>query len=137
MALLSLREAAQQAGTSKSTILRAIQSGRLSAGRTDAGGYAIDPAELFRVYAPKPSVVAPERSADQGTGQTAMAGAPNTVAPDELALRMATLEAELKGMQALLVEVKQARDDWKAQAERLAITGPADRRGFWQRLVGG
>ena len=53
MTAFSLRQAAQEAGTSKSTILRAIQSGRLSATRTDEGGYSIDPAELFRVYPPK------------------------------------------------------------------------------------
>jgi excisionase family DNA binding protein len=50
MAELSLREAAQQAGTSKSTILRAVKAGRLSATRDDDGGYRIDPAELHRVY---------------------------------------------------------------------------------------
>jgi len=49
MAGLSLREAAQQTGSNKSTIWRAIKSGRLSATRLDGGGFAIDPAELFRV----------------------------------------------------------------------------------------
>ena len=52
MAFLSLRTAAQQAGTSKSTILWAIQSGRLSATRTE-DGYQIDSAELSRVYPAK------------------------------------------------------------------------------------
>ena len=50
MASLSLREAAEQAGTSKSTIWRAIKGGRLSADRTDGGGFAIDAAELFRAF---------------------------------------------------------------------------------------
>ena len=36
----------------KSTISRAITSGKLSATRQENGGYAIDPAELFRVFAP-------------------------------------------------------------------------------------
>ena len=52
MAVFSLREAAEQAGTSKSTIWRAIRAGRLSATRTDDGGFAIDPAELFRAFPP-------------------------------------------------------------------------------------
>ena len=52
MTSLSLREAAEQAGTSKSTIWRAIRAGRLSATRTDDGGFAIDPAELFRAFPP-------------------------------------------------------------------------------------
>src|SRR3954463_92127 len=54
MATLSIRDAARQAGVSRSSILRAIQSGRMSAPRKDDGGYAIDPAELFRVFEPKP-----------------------------------------------------------------------------------
>ncbi len=50
--IMGLREAAEQAGTAKSTILRAIQSGRLSAERNAQGGYDIDADELFRVYPP-------------------------------------------------------------------------------------
>jgi excisionase family DNA binding protein len=52
MAALSLRDAAEQAGVGKSTIWRAIKSGRMSATRTEEGGYLIDPAELFRVFQP-------------------------------------------------------------------------------------
>jgi len=50
MAVLSLQEAAEQAGRSKVDIWLAIQEGMLSAQRADEGGFAIDPAELFRVF---------------------------------------------------------------------------------------
>jgi excisionase family DNA binding protein len=137
MAPLSLREAAQQARTSKSTVLRAIQSGRLSAARTEAGGYAIDPAELFRVYPPKGGTDAPHQSAQRGAGQDAPAIAPAAVA-NEPAQREALLAAELRALRELLAEVRQSRDDWRAQAERLALAGPAasERRGWWKRLAG-
>jgi len=49
---LSLGQAAKETGMDKSTISRAIKSGKLSATRQEHGGYAIDPAELFRVFAP-------------------------------------------------------------------------------------
>jgi hypothetical protein len=49
---LSLGQAAKEVGLDKSTISRAIKSGKLSAHRKDSGGYEIDPAELFRVFAP-------------------------------------------------------------------------------------
>jgi hypothetical protein len=49
---LSLGQAAKEVGLDKSTLSRAIKRGRLSAQRTDSGGYAIDPAELFRVFPP-------------------------------------------------------------------------------------
>jgi excisionase family DNA binding protein len=48
--MLSLSEAAKVAGQSKSTIWRAVNSGRLSATRTYTGDYRIDPAELHRVF---------------------------------------------------------------------------------------
>jgi hypothetical protein len=51
MTVLSLQEAAQQIGTSKVDIWRAIQTGALAAHRTGDGGFAIDPAELSRVFA--------------------------------------------------------------------------------------
>jgi hypothetical protein len=58
---LSLGQAAKETGLDKSTISRAIKSGRLSAYRKESGGYEIDPAELFRVFSPasqKPDPVA-------------------------------------------------------------------------------
>src|SRR3954471_14375976 len=72
MAMVGLREAARQAGVNKTTILRAIQSGRLSAQKSEGGGYVIDPAELFRVYPPQPEPRTPEhRDADEGGGRNA------------------------------------------------------------------
>ena len=126
MAGLSLREAAQQAGTSKSTILRAIQSGRLSATRTDDGGYSIDPAELCRVYPPRSEA---DQSADHGAGQGAT-GLSNDAAT-ELRIRNAQLEAGFNALKAILEaekkhleEIREDRDRWAAQAERLALPAP-------------
>lgn len=125
---LSLREAAQQTGTSKSTILRAIQSGRLSAARTDDGGYAIDPAELFRVYQPRPQAD-PDQGADAKAGHGAAAAA--TEAATELRIRNAQLEAGFNALKAILEaekkhmeELREDRDRWAAQAERLALPAP-------------
>ena len=96
MTTFSLREAAEQAKTSKSTIWRAIKSGRMSATRTDDGGFSIDPAELFRVFQP-------EQPEQRPTGQdgTAPATASATPATDETALRLAALDAEVKGLRDL------------------------------------
>ena len=126
MAGLSLREAAEQTGKSKSTILRAIQSGRLSAPRNDDGDYSIDPAELFRVYAPR-SAGAPDR--DTGQDATAMA------VKMDLKIRNAQLEAVVNALKAILEnekkrgeELRTERDRWATQAERLAAPAPAPAR---------
>src|SRR5215203_2415982 len=106
MTSFSLRQAAQEAGTSKSTVLRAIQSGRLSATRTDDGGYSIDPAELFRVYPSKPAA---DQVVDRFAGQDATA--PTPAGMTDLLMRQAQLEAALSGVQAILdVERRRAEE---------------------------
>ena len=121
MTVLGLRQAAQQAGVSKSTILRAIRAGRLSATRTEDGGYAIDPAELFRVYPPD---VAAQRSARQGVGRGLPDGATEVSASAEVISRVAVQEAELAGAQQLIAflrtqidDLRSDRDGWRQQAE--------------------
>lgn len=46
----TISRAAKETGLSKSTISRAVKSGKISAARQDDGSYQIEPAELFRVY---------------------------------------------------------------------------------------
>lgn len=53
--MLTLGQAAKEAGKTKTAIANAIKAGRVSATRDERGQYQIDPAELFRVY-PKESL---------------------------------------------------------------------------------
>ena len=138
MATFGLRQAAQQAGTSKSTILRAIQSGRLSATRTEDGGYSIDAAELFRVYPPRSNTDA-DQCSERSEGQDATTSR-NSERPDptdfEMRLQQAreqvALEARAKlaeerlaDLKQQLDELKRQRDKWQEQAERLALAPPS------------
>lgn len=134
--MLTLGQAARLTRTSKTTLTRAIKAGRLSAIRQDDGSYRIDPAELARVYTVTPETPATgdATSTVVHRATTPATGDATPVTPD-VSARMAALEAELAGMKALLAEVKQSRDDWKGQAERLALTGPA-RPSWWRRVVG-
>ena len=79
--------AARGTGPSKSTIHRAIKAGRVSAGRSDTGDYAIDPADLHRVF---PPVDAAARSGNDCVTQNA-----NPSEQGEVALRHARLEDEI------------------------------------------
>ena len=56
--------------------------------------------------------------------------------PDATGVTVAVMQAQIDALRELLTEVKQSRDDWKRQAERLAITGPSERQSLWRRLVG-
>lgn len=133
MTSLSLQEAAERTETSKIDIWRAIQAGRLSAQRTDAGGLAIDPAALFRVFEPqRPD----ERPMEQDVEQDATASpesserpegstTPETAATNDVAVAFAALGAELKGPLELPAEtpaLRQIREEGQAAdlAERNA-----------------
>ncbi len=127
---LSLGAAARLVGTSKSTLTRAVRSGRLSATRDDAGSYRINVAELTRVYPvaqPREPVAVAHHA---------------TPTPDP---QVAVLETELRGLRELLAEVRESRDGLARQVERLTAALPAPapapvlRRGlrlaFWRRAA--
>lgn len=143
---LSLRQAERYVTASKSTILRAIQSGRLSASRDDTGAWAIEPSELCRVFEPikggperDTSRTGPRDSADPVRGTT-------ETDPDHASDRtanMARMEAELSALRTLLEaerarsdDLRSERDRWASQAERLALVAPKDDRGMLARLFG-
>jgi len=94
----------------------------MSAPRKDDGGYAIDPAELFRVFPPKGIDAGQgDRSGDADRGQTVP---PNSEAMDHLSTRFAALEAEVQALKELVprldldkLDLKSDRDAWKNQAE--------------------
>jgi excisionase family DNA binding protein len=117
MATLSLREAAEQTQTSKSTIFRAIKAGRLSAGRDHDGNFAIDPAELFRVYPRKADATVSAQPEKRAEGQNAPAS--ETSDAIELRIRNAQLEAQLNALREILEMEKQRAAREVARAEEL------------------
>jgi hypothetical protein len=108
----SVAEAAKVIGKSKTSVLRAIGKGRLSATRDDAGLFHIDPAELSRVF-PSPPQHAPARAAEHG--------APHA---DALEVRLAAAEAQLAAMQ----EPARLRDEALDDLRRRLDQSDADRR---------
>jgi hypothetical protein len=119
----TLTIASQATGKSKSTILRAIQSGKLSATRDDTtGGWLIDASELSRVYPVR--CVADERPAI----------AP--LRPRNSALRVrgatAALQARLEAAEARIadkeVQLGEARDQISDLRRRLDVADEERRR---------
>lgn len=74
---LSIGAAARLCGRSKSTISRAISSGKLSASR-DGNGYAIDPSELARVFPWNPETVAQPSQRNDTQPPSATPSGPST-----------------------------------------------------------
>jgi len=113
----TLGTAAKKANVAKSTISAAIKKGELSVAERVGNGFRIDPAELDRWMGLRPA----ERSADAPTEQNET---PN----------FAALDAQIDGLKALLAEkdrrisdLETDRDDWKKQAQTLALTDQSRR----------
>ena len=79
MPTFTLGTAAQATGTAKSTILRAIKAGRLSAARTEDGSWSIDPVELNRCFSRcLPFLAHPRRNRNPNTTQWPTCWWPNS-----------------------------------------------------------
>jgi hypothetical protein len=120
---ITLGEASRQTSKTKSTILKAIKTGRLSATKGETGDWEIDPAELFRVYAPTSS---PE----------------NAPAPEvnAFAVEIGIMRERCSQLETRLADVQQDRDHWRQQATALLTDQrkpkPKGWRGFLHRLAG-
>ena len=134
----TLGMAARATGLSKSTIHRAIKDGRISATRTDAWSFAIDPAELHRVFPPAQDAT---RSDNGSVTQDATLSERGKVA-----LRQVLLEAEIAAslqVNALLCEqlheTRVDRERWRGQAQQLvaaALAAPVTESGIRSRRLG-
>jgi hypothetical protein len=127
---LSASQAAKKTGKSVPTITRAIKSGKISAEKTEAGGYQIDAAELFRVFKAVTDVT--DVMGNALGCETPIK--PNAESTDTLILRQ-----KIDTLEAALLDVKGERDEWRDQAKRLALALPSPEpkipaeapRSFW------
>jgi len=115
----SLATAATATGTVKSTILRAIKAGKVSAIRDEHGQWRIDPAELHRVY---PVAVAGNGAGNGASNTTHRAE--DTAALAEARQRAAVAETERDLLRGQVRDLSTDRDHWRAIAERLSLPKP-------------
>ena len=128
MAVLSLRDAAEQTEKSKVDIWRAIQEGTLPAQRTEDGGFAIDPSELFRVFER-------QRPDERPTGLDATASPEASERPETMAVAFSALGAELKELLELPAEAP-ANDELRQNREERQVADLVERNAQLAELVG-
>src|SRR5271166_5693486 len=133
MAVLSLQEAAERTETSKVDIWRAIQASRLLAERTDDGGFAIDPAELFRVFEPQRQDERP-MGQDATTSPEASERPETSATPETVTVAFGALGAELKGLLELPAEAP-ANDELRQNWEETQVVDLAERNAQVAELV--
>lgn len=150
---LSLSAAARATSHSKSTIGRAIKSGKLSARRNDTGGYLIDASELARAFDWDPSGPVPWNVKAPPDPVAAPPGAGPGAAPGALAVletKVALLEQALDREREALAHECETTADLRgrldradervrallAQSPAVPTPPPAPARGLLARLLG-
>lgn len=150
MSFLTLSQAARVTSKSKSTLNRAIKTGRLSAIRNEDGTFSIDPSELARVF-PKN-----DKEHQESAPQERQEERLGTQHLSKITMLEKLLEREREALareREVSTDLKEDRDRWRAQATGLlsdlrtaqdkGISVEAHEsspnlphRGFWKRLFG-
>ncbi|OIN87665.1 MAG: hypothetical protein AUJ12_00730 [Alphaproteobacteria bacterium CG1_02_46_17] len=123
MAKMSVAQAADLTGKSKSTIQRALKSGRLSYSMSDAGDKEIDTSELERVYGPFPPKFDQEAAV-----RVELERAQNMLEMERVKMRCRSLEDHLHMTERQLEDMKEQRDQWQKQAQQLMITNQTSQK---------
>lgn len=120
---LTLRQAADLCGKSRSTIHRALKNGKLSGSRDDDGSWSIDPSELARVFPwdttgqaqgdTKRQPETPPR--DQGSEETAV-----------LRMKVEMLEQQLEREQETVEDLRRRLDKAEERVYLLSAPRPTD-----------
>ena len=144
---MSLSAAARASGLSKSTLSRAIKSGRLSARRAESGvGWLVDAAELFRAYPAR--AARPDAPRDEAATASWRATQPPDEGHDEARGAVALLEQALAYERTALQREREVTADLRQRLDRAdervrALLGPVasapsptPRRGLLARLLG-
>ena len=108
--------AAKAVGKTKSTITKAIASGKISAIKNDKGAWEIDASELHRVFPP-----APLKTVEVEHWETPKGNSENSK-------EIQTLERLLQAAETQLEDVKADRDEWRKQANQLLLTNASTPR---------
>lgn len=112
----SLSQAAKETGKGKSSIHRAIKSGKLSAQRHEDGTYSIDAAELFRAFPP----ALPEPVPEQGREPHQEPLVTSTIPKEVLRVRVEMLTIQLEREQDTVADLRRRLD--RAEERILALS---------------
>jgi hypothetical protein len=110
MSKLSPRDAVKVYLVSRATLTKALSDGKISADKTDAGHWQIDPAELARVYLPR----APQKPVSRASpGQVNRNEPDHITGPDaaDMAARLARAEAALDAEREKVALLQRNLDD--------------------------
>ncbi len=115
MAKVGVQRAVELTGKSKSTIQRAMNSGKLSYSTNDSGRRHIDVSELERVFGVKQAVA-------DNVVEAELQKAKDILETERMKMRIRTLEDKLHLAEEQISDLKAQRDQWQKQAQQVLIT---------------
>lgn len=119
MSKVGPQRAAEMTGRSKSTIQRAMNTGKLSFEIDAAGRRVIDVSELERVF----GLAAEEETVDVSQAVKAeLQRAADMLEGERLKMRIRILEDQLHTAQDQFEDMKSQRDSWQKQAQQVLLT---------------
>lgn len=118
MAKVGAQRAAELTGKSKSTIQRAMKSGKISYEIDHNSRRVIDVAELERAFGLAPQGM----GNDQDSVEAELKKAADMLETERLKMRIKMLEEQLSTAQEQLEDLKSQRDQWQKQAQQILIT---------------
>ena len=138
----SLSEAAKATGKNKTTIQRAIKSGKISANKGDGGSYEIDPSELHRVFPPTVAQRDAQHMQSNDTQQSKSASINSDLArvlelEKELAIaheRVNGLEAHKEQMADTINDLRKRLDSSEGRVTALLTDGRTKERSLLSRM---
>ncbi|MCD8563065.1 MAG: entry exclusion 1 domain-containing protein [Alphaproteobacteria bacterium] len=116
MAKVGPLRAAELTGKSKSTIQRAMTSGKLSYEVDNAGRRVIDVSELERVFGLGKTTVAPAAAEQE------LEKASQMIEVERMKMRIKMLEEQLYTANQTIDDLKSQRDKWQKQADQVLLT---------------
>ncbi len=119
MAKVGAQRAAELTGKSKSTVQRAMKSGKISYEIDSNGRRVIDVSELERAFGLVPQES--ERS-DQKAVDAEIEKATQALETERLKMRIRLLEEQLESAREIIDDLKEQRDQWQKQAQQTLIT---------------
>ena len=127
MAKVGAQRAAVLTGRSKSTVQRAMNSGKLSYELDQNGRRVIDVSELERVFGIKQSSLqaAPQEKPASASGSATVETA---VEKERMSMKIKMLEQQLQTANEYIDDLKDQRDKWEKQASQVLITSQYTQR---------
>lgn len=117
MAKVGAQRAAELTGKSKSTIQRAMKSGKISYEMDQNDRRVIDVAELERAFG-----LVPQDRGQNDNVETELQKAAEMLETERLKMRIKLLEEQLDYTKEQLEDLKEQRDQWQKQAQQVLIT---------------